>query len=235
MKRLPPILLAGLLCAGFSGCKKDERPRAAQWQDPANDVLPFPNESGWVQPDIVAAQASSAEGVLTLSLDMPFSIKDYYLQLTDQGYRRGQLLATFYIDADNNSQTGQHPLQRPERPGYEYSVPLSLGFWAKSKDTGLERSGQVTFDPRTFVYKRVPTFEVYKLHPDYRESVLPGVHVGVKSYDSLTLATGNRMEIRIPAKLLGIERGTQIRVCFHEASAGPGPEAYSEDKTLVWD
>lgn len=231
----PIVLLAFLaaLGAGLSSCKKDDRPRSASWSDPVGDVQEFPGEPSWVQPDIVKAEARCEDEHIVLSAEMPFSIEDYYGQLSEEGLRRGQLLAVFYLDADDDPATGRHPLMLPERGGYEFSIPLSLGFWAKSKETGLIRAGRVTFDPRTFVYKRVPAYEAFRLHADYQEPLSPGIHAGVKSYDELTTTRENRMEVRVPYKLLGVKSGDAVRLSYHEASAGLHPEAYGEDKTFV--
>lgn len=217
----------------FTACQKDTRPRDAAWTDPPNDILPFPGEPGWVQPDVISARASARKGHIQLGVEMPFSIKDYYGQLSEKGYRRGQLLAAFYIDSDNNIETGHHPLNRPELRGFEYVVRLSLGFWAKSKETGLVRTGRVTFDPKTFVYKRIPTVELLRLHADYLEPLRPGIHIGVKSFDDLTTISGGHMEVRIPYKMFELKSGDAIRIILHEAAAGPAAAAYSDDKVIA--
>ncbi|MFH2201556.1 MAG: hypothetical protein ABIJ96_00425 [Elusimicrobiota bacterium] len=230
---LPLCALVFALTA--AACKKDDRPHAADWTDPANDIMAFPGEPTWVQPDIVRAAARGGEEQLQLEVEMPFSIKDYYLQLSEKGMRRGQLLATFYIDTDNNAQSGFAPLQFPARAGFEYSVMLTLGFWTKSKETGLERAGRVTFDPRTSIYKRIPSFEVNKLHGDYLEPVRPNIHLGFNSFDTLTATEGGRMTVRIPYKLLDLKKGDAVRLCFQEASAGHQAASFSADKVIALD
>ncbi len=234
--RFAAVAIFALSAALFLGaCEKDERTREAAWTDPANDIVSFPNEPTWVQPDIIRAAAHGKEGFLELSVEMPFSIKDYYLQLTEEGHRRGQLMATFYIDTDNNTQSGHAPLQLPSRGGYEFSVPMSLGFWSKSKESGIVRTGRITFDTRTSIYKRVPSFELKKLHEDYEENIRPSIHVGVKSFDTLTAAQGGRMTVRVPYSMLGVKAGDAVRLCFHEAAAGHGASSYSEDKVIALD
>jgi hypothetical protein len=219
-----------LLTVALLGACQSGPPEGVEWADPAGDT---PQQEGWLGLDIIHVNAVGYDEQLHVTFTLPFPVQDFYKQYAPDGKKRGRVLADLLIDADSDPATGGHPAGMPKRTGYEFVLSAQLGYWAKSKETGMVSLGPITFDPAHTVYKFRPTFELRRFTgKGYPVPVEPGIHVGVKSFSELTRIDGSRIHLLIPYKLLAVEKGHKLRLSYREAAAGAAPRAYSEHRTL---
>jgi len=212
------------------------------WDDPAGDVKPFSNAPDRPRLDIVRVEAEGREGALRLRVKMKDDLGKF-LGYTDAGGNKyGSVVAGFFIDTDNNPDTGGHPMfhENSKRPlrGYEYQVSLQAGYRYKQGQATGTGTGDIVID--TAKYSDVEPIVSFFLNR---------LKQGSSAYDfeatrklpanarelaqKATAIRGEWVETAVPYEWLGLKAGETIRLCFREPAATSFKgEDMSEDRTL---
>lgn len=224
-----PFLLLTLI---FAACKKIEGARGVEWPDPPGDVASS-GIPGWTRADILHVKALAKDSFLDLAIRTREPIRTYFSQHLPDGTKQGQLLAAFYIDTDDDPETGGAPSHAASRAGYDYRVWVTLGFRVKDVRTRIERSGTARFNPKRSEYKPQPEYSVSLLMPDGTSRMADtGPIVPGERPAELTTSKEDVLTVRIPYRVLKVERGGMIRLCWAESGAGFTPSAFSQDLKL---
>jgi len=212
-----------------------------RWEDEAGDVPRFSNRPNWVRPDAVAMYAAAGDGFLHLAVELREGlIAELAAQSDEKGMKEGAQLAEFFLDADNNPETGEHDFFVKERVGFEYQVSVLFGFLLHKRNSGasyrIHGSVAMSVEDITDIVP-VAACNVYRLDDgNYHES-LAFTWKGSKTWsedplDELATISGDIVEVRIPYTFLGLKEGDAVRIAAKEPPQGFGEEAYLGEAEL---
>jgi hypothetical protein len=240
-RAIASLAALGLLCACGPGGGG-----GASWDDPAGDVKPFANVPDKPRIDIVRVEANSGEGVLRLRIRAAKSYDEFFAYSDAQGKKSGAVAAEFFIDADDNAETGGHPTwareaSRPLR-GYEYQVSIYLGWSYRDGNSTGRMTGDMSIDPKgyaevaplmTFGYARIKQGSDSYDFSASNKKPFGAVREEAQHAVKATKWKGDTLEAAVPYEWLGLKPGQTIRLCFKEvAEGGASGKGFSEDRKL---
>lgn len=215
------------------------------WDDPAGNVTPAPNQPAELLLDIVRTEARGAGGALRLTIRVKDDLRRFFGYRRPDGKISGEVVAQFFIDADNSPDSGGHPrwaheASRPLR-GYEFEVMVQLGYRYRREDgSGGFIAGNALLEAaKLSEVQPMATFDVAKLRQgsdsyDFQGLTLPaGWREAAQRASRLD---GNTIEVTVPYEWLGLKRGQTIRLCFKDRAIGAASgKGFSADKLLRMD
>lgn len=226
----------------MGGCERGPAgPARVTWDDPAGDVKPYSDLPDQPRPDVVQVEASGSNGSLRLRVRLKDGLDRYFGYTRPDGKKTGGVAAQFFIDSDNNAETGGIPMHagEAERPlrGYEYELSVRLGYRYNQGGARTYAYGDVFVDASKVTDLQPGViFGVAKLRQgsdsyDFESLRLPADSDEVAQKASTWKA--DTIEIAVPYQWLGLKAGTTIRLCFKETAQAPlSGQGFSEDKLL---
>jgi hypothetical protein len=224
----------------LASCGKGGESRVA-WDDAAGDVKPYTSAPLQPRLDIVRVEVEGRDDTLRLRVRLRDSLDDFFGYTRPDGKKSGAVAAQFFIDTDDNPQTGGFPMFAKEslRPlrGYEFQVSLQLGYRYRNGAATGTGTGDVAVDTKRYTHVQpVAVFAVGKLKQGSAEYDFQGLNLPRDSRETAFKSTswkGDTLEAAVPYAWLGLKAGKTIRLCFKEVAQGPGAaKGYSEDKRL---
>lgn len=202
--------------------------KGISWVDPSGDIIN--DVSGRPRADIVGVKAEGRDGLLSISAKMTKDVAEFFSYAGPGGERQGASIVEYYLDVDNNADTGGTGLFRGEanRPvkGYEFKIAVFAGFFVRDGVSVGEIRGDVEIDPaKNPIIGNVVSYKIWTA----QNGELAAVSSSVWSYEALTKSEGDSVEVSVPYELLGVKPGGVVRLSFNELGQKPG-EGFSEDK-----
>ena len=216
--------------------------KSVTWDDPAGDVQPSRGAPTRPVLDIVNLRAEGRDGFIHLTAKIKGNFKDFFDWADAKSNKWGGVLVEYYLDTDNNKQTGGSPMwaEKATRPlgGYEFKAGVALGYRFKEKKSGQESAagGKIGLDTTKHeILGPSVTYTLGKLKPEgAADPIRRDPKDPTKTFAQLSTMGTDSVEIRIPYSLLGIKEGDIVRICFDEVGQGPNSaEGFSEDKQLT--
>lgn len=214
---------------------------SVSWTDPAGDI--GKNNDGRPGLDIVRVDASGQEGVLRIK----FTLKDPLEQFTgyqdNTGRKYGDVLASLFIDSDQNENTGGFPnwAHEADRPlkGYDFTLDVLMGFGFRSdpSDSFSLSSGNCIVDPAKgeigaaggtlWIHRLMDNSDSwdfkFKTPDDFKETA-----------QASTTLLADGVEIALRYEWMRLEAGRTLRLCFKECGEGAASgKGISPDRLLI--
>ena len=241
MERHKALFVAALLAAWPASVLG----ASVTWDDPAGDVKPPSNIPDLPTLDIVRVQARSGDGALHLTVRLKESLEKFFRYTYPDGKKGGGTIAQFFLDADNNADTGGHPgwAREASRPlkGYEFEVILHLGYrFGGDKGFTGSATGDTLIDPKAHkVVEAISSFGIAKIKQGSDSYDFSGFKLPADSREKMPRLTrwkGDTVELSVPYDWLGLKPGGTIRLCFKERGEGAASgKGFSDDRTLKLD
>jgi hypothetical protein len=200
---------------------------AVSWEDPAGDV----RKRTFIAPkgaykvklpalDIVGAKAGANKGHVVLTTEVSGNLSDFFDYTDPGGLKHGGFLAEYFIDVDNNPDTGVTPTDH-QRGGYDVGIRVMLGY--KTNKGKVAGGGNVNTNSVQII-SNYATFSPRAMNKDFKISAWLGT-------DKRTTLGKDSVEISIPYAWFGLESGDTVRLCFKEGYQSTAL-SFSEDRTL---
>lgn len=236
LKSIAPLAAAAIALAGC-----DRGPTRVAWDDPAGDVKPLANAPDQPRFDIIRVEAWGSDGALRLLVRLNESLDRFFDYTSPDGKKGGGVVAQFFIDADNNPQTGGHPrwakdADRPLR-GYEYEVSLQLGYrYRQDAAEGTVFGGAFVYIANVTDLQPAARFWPFRLRQGSDSHDLASLKLPPDASEVAQKATtmsNDTIEAAIPYEWLGFKAGDTLRLCFKEPDQGAASgKSFSDDKVL---
>jgi hypothetical protein len=232
MARILIVLMALILSFMLlTSCEKIERAVGGKgesrvsWNDPAGDAT----EKTFIAPrkayktklpavDVITATATGKDGHIVITTRIAGTFPEFF-DFTDPGGRKhGGLLAEYFIDVDNNLETGATPSEH-KKSGYDVGIRIMLGYITEK--TKVAGSGNVKTNE---IISNYATFAPKAMNKSL--STLSWIKT-----DERTTLGEDIVKIRIPYGWFGLKSGDTVRICYKEGYQRTGL-GYSGDKLL---
>jgi len=218
-------------------------PSTVDWDDTQAALPPTSGDKNRPVADIVHVSAQGKGGELILTATLSRNVSDL-LGYTDADKKRyASIVAYYLIDTDNNEATGGAPRDAADAKraikGYDYWATLVTGFEYKPKggEGKIVAKGDLMLDTAANdVTREIVTYGLKALENDQGggKNVRLDENDPAKTFDSLCAILDDKIEIRIPYRLLKVKAGDKVRICYREwARAGAEGCGFSEDKVLT--